>query len=54
MENIDQIQININSDNLWVVNFALGLVMFGIALDIKMSDFTNIFKYPKAVITGLI
>lgn len=54
MENIDQIQININSDNLWIVNFALGLVMFGIALDIKMSDFTNIFKYPKAVITGLI
>ncbi len=54
MENIDQIQININSDNLWVVNFALGLVMFGIALDIKMSDFTNILKYPKAVITGLI
>lgn len=54
MENIDQIQININSDNLWIVNFALGLVMFGIALDIKMSDFTNILKYPKAVITGLI
>lgn len=54
MENIDQIQININSDNLWVVNFALGLVMLGIALDIKMSDFTNVLKYPKAVITGLI
>lgn len=54
MENIDQIQININSDNLWIVNFALGLVMFGIALDIKMSDFTNIFKYPKAVITGIV
>jgi BASS family bile acid:Na+ symporter len=54
MENIDQIQININSDNLWVVNFALGLVMFGIALDIKMSDFTNVFKYPKAVIVGVV
>ncbi|MDZ7613593.1 MAG: bile acid:sodium symporter [Flavobacteriaceae bacterium] len=54
MENIDQIQININSDNLWIVNFALGLVMFGIALDIKMSDFTNVFKYPKSVIVGVI
>jgi len=54
MENIDQIQININSDNLWVVNFALGLVMFGIALDIKMSDFTNVLKYPKAVIRSFI
>jgi len=54
MENIDQIQININSDNLWIVNFALGLVMFGLALDIKISDFATILKSPRAVIIGVV
>ena len=54
IENVDQIQINFNSDNLWVVNLTLSLVMFGVALDIKVSDFTNLIKSPKAVIVGII
>jgi len=54
MENIDAIQINFNSDNLWVVNLTLSLVMFGVALDIKVSDFTNLLSSPKAVIVGVL
>ena len=54
MQNIDDIQINFNSDNLWLVNLTLSLVMFGVALDIRMSDFTNLLKSPKAVIVGII
>ena len=42
------------TDNLWVVNLTLSLVMFGVALDIKMSDFTNLLKSPKPVIVGII
>ena len=51
---VDDIQINFNSDNLWVVNLTLSLIMFGVALDIKMSDFTNLLKSPKPVIVGII
>lgn len=51
---VDNIQINFNSDNLWVVNLTLSLVMFGVALDIKVSDFTNLLKSPKPVIVGII
>lgn len=51
---IDDIQIHFNSDNLWVVNLTLSLVMFGVALDIKVSDFTNLLKSPKPVIVGII
>jgi len=51
---IDDIQINFNSDNLWVVNLTLTLIMFGVALDIKVSDFTNLMKSPKPVIVGII
>jgi BASS family bile acid:Na+ symporter len=54
IQNIDSIQINFNSDNLWLVNLTLSLVMFGVALDIRVSDFTNLLKSPKAVIVGII
>ncbi len=54
IENLDNLTINFNSDNLWVVNLTLCLVMFGVALDIKISDFTNLLKSPKAVIIGII
>ena len=54
IDSIDSIQINFNSDNLWVVNLTLSLVMFGVALDIKMSDFTNLLKSPKPVIVGIV
>ncbi|UCE94556.1 MAG: bile acid:sodium symporter family protein, partial [Flavobacteriaceae bacterium] len=54
INSIDSIQIHFNSDNLWVVNLTLSLVMFGVALDIKVSDFTNLLKSPKPVIVGII
>ncbi|MEN8124164.1 MAG: bile acid:sodium symporter family protein [Bacteroidota bacterium] len=53
VQNIDQIQINLNSDNIWLVNLTLALVMFGVALDIKVSDFTNMIKAPKPVLIGI-
>ena len=53
-DTLDNIQINFNADNLWVVNLTLSLVMFGVALDIKTSDFTNLLKSPKPVIVGII
>ncbi len=53
VQNIDHIQINLNSDNIWLVNLTLALVMFGVALDIKITDFTNMFKAPKPVIIGI-
>jgi len=54
IQTVDDIQINFNSDNLWFVNLTLSLVMFGVALDIKISDFTNLLKSPKPVIVGII
>ncbi len=54
IQNIDDIQIHFNSENLWFVNLTLSLVMFGVALDIKVDDFTNLLKSPKPVIVGII
>lgn len=54
IQNIDDIQIHFNSENLWFVNLTLSLVMFGVALDIRVDDFTNLLKSPKPVIVGII
>jgi len=54
IQTVDDIHINFNADNLWFVNLTLSLVMFGVALDIKISDFSNLLKSPKPVIVGII
>ena len=54
VQNIDDIQIHFTTDNLWLVNLTLALIMFGVALDIRVSDFTNLMKSPKPVIVGVI
>ncbi len=51
---IDNAQLNFNNDNLWVLNIILAVVMFGVALGLKVSDFQNILKEPKPVIMGLL
>ena len=50
---IDNIHINFDTNTLWILNLALALVMFGIALEISVDDFKTIFKKPKLVLTGV-
>jgi BASS family bile acid:Na+ symporter len=50
---IDQLRINFDNEALWTMNLALALVMFGIALEIKPSDFRQILRSPKSVLTGV-
>lgn len=54
LQNIDQVQIHLNSGNIWIVNLTLAVVMFGVALDVKITDFTNLVKSPKPVIIGIV
>lgn len=50
---IDSIKIHFSTDNLLVLNICLALIMFGIALDMNLRDFKNLFKAPKPVIVGI-
>lgn len=54
MLELDVVQINFNKDNLLVMNIALAIVMFGVALGISTDDFKNLAKQPKAVIAGVL
>ncbi|MFK7812887.1 MAG: bile acid:sodium symporter family protein [Maribacter sp.] len=50
---LDTIQINFNQETLWVLNFALAFVMFGIALEISLSDFKRLLQNPKPILVGV-
>lgn len=54
MNTLDTISINFNQGQVTLLNICLGILMFGVALDLKISDFGYILKNPKAVLTGLI
>lgn len=54
MDNIDQIVINFSEDKLFFLNICLGFLLFGVALDIKFTDFKNLVKTPKSIIVGLV
>lgn len=51
---IDQVQLNFNPQGLMIINIAIGFMMLGVALDIKLEDFKRILVSPKAPIIGLL
>lgn len=53
IENIDLVRLNFSPTVLNIMNIILGFVVFGVALNMKVSDFTNVFKNPKAAFLGL-
>ena len=52
--NIDDIKINFDASGLWVLNIAIGIIMFGVALGITINDFKRLFKNPKIVFVGVL
>lgn len=51
---VDAIRLNFNPDTLVLLNVVLGLIMFGVALDIKFADFKRLIKKPIAPAVGLV
>ncbi|MFT6869513.1 MAG: BASS family bile acid:Na+ symporter [Polaribacter sp.] len=51
---IDSIKINFDSSGLWVLNIAIAIIMFGVALAITVDDFQRLFKNPKIVFIGVL
>ena len=52
--NIDSIKINFDTEGLWVLNIAIAIIMFGVALGISIDDFKRLFKNPKIVFVGVL
>ncbi len=52
-EVIDQVRLNFSQQDLFLINAAIGLMMLGVAIDLKLSDFKRILLAPKAPLIGL-
>jgi BASS family bile acid:Na+ symporter len=51
---IDQARLNFNPQGLFIINAAIGLMMLGVALELKLDDFRRILVAPKAPLIGLV
>ena len=52
--NIDDIKINFDTEGLWVLNIAIAIIMFGVALGITTDDFKLLLKNPKTLFVGVL
>ena len=54
LSTLDALVIDLGAREMLLVNVILAIVMFGVALGIKMQTFKDVFRSPKSVITGII
>ena len=54
MDAIDQVTLNFSEANLFYLNLSLGFIMFGVAINLRISDFALVLKNPKAALAGMI
>ena len=53
MGEMDAVRLNFNPQSLWALNAIIGLIMFGVALELKPRDFKAVLVMPKPVLIGL-
>ncbi|MCB9487309.1 MAG: bile acid:sodium symporter family protein [Deltaproteobacteria bacterium] len=53
MPPVDQMVLNLPG-SMWLLNVILGLIMFGVALDLHLDDFKRVLKSPKGPAIGLV
>lgn len=54
MSEIDLVRLNFNPQSLIALNVILGLVMFGVALDLRIADFRAMLTAGRPVLFGLV
>lgn len=54
MSDIDLVRLNFNPQTLLALNVILGLVMFGVSLELKPADFRAALATPRALAIGLL
>ncbi|MEL6302554.1 MAG: bile acid:sodium symporter [Pseudomonadota bacterium] len=54
MAGLDQAQLNFNPDALAVLNALLGLIMFGVGLDLRLGDVRTLMSRWPVLLVGLI
>ncbi len=50
---VDAVRLDFQGNGLWLLNGFIALIMFGVALDLRLDDFWRVFRSPKPVAAGL-
>jgi BASS family bile acid:Na+ symporter len=53
LNEIDDIRLNFSDGGLLYMNITLACIMFGVALEIKVSNFKKLFKNPTSALLGI-
>lgn len=53
-EELSEVRLDFSDEGLFMMNLALALVMFAVALGMKFSDFGELTKKPLAVLVGIL
>lgn len=53
-QEIDSVRLNFNDSSLWILNVCLGIIMFGVALNLHLRDFREIIRHPKPILLGIL
>jgi len=51
---LENVKLNWDPDTTIALNFAIGFIMFGVALGLTKSNFIELYKNPKPTFTGII
>lgn len=51
---VDAIRLSLEGNGIWILNVVIGLIMFGVALDMRLRDFTRIARSPKGPLIGMV
>ncbi len=53
LQSLDSVKINFDAAGMHIINIILAIVMFGVALEIKISNFKEVIAHPKSLFLGL-
>lgn len=53
ISNLDAVKLNFDVEAIWLMNLCLAVVMFSVALDLKLDHFKSIAKAPRPALVGI-
>lgn len=54
MNELDQIKLNFDEDNLFLLNVSIAFIMYGVSLGLSSENFKTVVRSPRAALTGVI
>jgi BASS family bile acid:Na+ symporter len=54
LSQLDTLTLNFDKDGMFILNIAIGFIMFGVALGIRLKNFKTVFLKPKTLIVGVL